>query len=152
LKVEVSAMKDAIQESNGLKMIPEIRVWHHPLKAGRKGQDCYVVCESFKEAIKHIGSSDDAEEHPLIAFKGWELDIFTIPPAFKKMPLWVLAYFPAHGHSHYHVECSICGEVFTAYAWSIHGCGKRCPECGHLYSWMDLKNKEDENHEEKRSD
>lgn len=54
----------------------------------------------------------------------------------------------AHGRSYYIVRCGFCLDTFTAYKWSLHGGGKRCPSCkalmgstGHTYQWLSLVDK-----------
>lgn len=40
-------------------------------------------------------------------------------------------YRPVFGRSTVEVECRFCGQSYTAYLWSLAGCGKRCT-CGAL--------------------
>lgn len=69
---------DIKQEKKKLD-IPEIRVWCHPHRVGKKGSDYYYVFDSFKEAIQFIlGNKEMAEDVPLIAFRGYELNLFEI--------------------------------------------------------------------------
>jgi hypothetical protein len=76
----VPAAKDLIQESRGNLEVPEIRVWCHPHRVGKNGDDYYEVFESFKKALEFIKFSKEAEGVPLIAFRGYELNIFEMKP------------------------------------------------------------------------
>ncbi len=74
--LEITQLKDVIQETEGNLDVPEIRVWCHPHKVGKSGDDRYEVFSSFKEAHDFIESNDEAEESPLIAFAGHEINIY----------------------------------------------------------------------------
>jgi len=39
----------------------------------------------------------------------------------------------ANGKTHFDIKCPFCGEVVTAYLWSLSGGGKKCP-CGAMHS------------------
>ncbi len=47
--------------------------------------------------------------------------------------LLVHNYIPTYGRQGYMVTCSLCDEHFRLYEWSYHGCGKKCPGCGHTF-------------------
>jgi hypothetical protein len=65
-------MQDIMQFKKKLET-PEIRVWVHPPEGG----DDYVqTFDSFKEAIKFTKTNKGAESVPLIAFRGFELNLF----------------------------------------------------------------------------
>lgn len=65
-------LETSIKNDKKLK-IPEIRVWCHPLEGG---DDYFVVFKTFEEALKFIEKNEEAEEFPLIAFNGYEINIF----------------------------------------------------------------------------
>lgn len=77
MKYEVTALKDMIQEVHGNIEIPEIRVWCHPHYVKKSGEDYFEVFGSFKEAFDFISGHKECEEHPLIAYNGLEINIFT---------------------------------------------------------------------------
>lgn len=77
--MKVPATRDLIQETEGNLKVPEIRVWCHPHKIGKRGDDYYEVFGSFEKALKFIEENkDEAEEQPLVALRGWELNLFEI--------------------------------------------------------------------------
>lgn len=51
--------------------MPEIRVWHHSNKG-----DSYKVFSTFQKAFQFIKMHPEAEEIPLIAINGCELNLF----------------------------------------------------------------------------
>ncbi len=62
---------------------PEIRVWCHPRKVGKRGDDYYKIfsyeivspdsiAKSLATARRFISRHDEAETVPLIAFDGYE--------------------------------------------------------------------------------
>lgn len=57
---------------------PEIRVWCHPHYVKKKGDDWYETFDSFKEAFEFIKTHKEAEGQPLIAYGGYEINIFDI--------------------------------------------------------------------------
>jgi len=69
--VNVPSTIDIVQQVEGNLEIPEIRVWCHP-----GGDDCYEVFDTFEQALNFIKEHPEAEEVPLIAFRGRELNIF----------------------------------------------------------------------------
>ena len=77
--MKIAAMIDMIQEGTCNLTIPEIRVWYHP----PEGDDCFKVFDTFQEAADFIKGNPTAEDVPLVAFKGWELNIFDIDPPKK---------------------------------------------------------------------
>jgi hypothetical protein len=74
--ITVPATKDLIQKSRGNLEVPEIRVWCHPHLIGKGGDDFYEVFEGFDEAVEFIKIDKQAEKSPVIAFRGYELNIF----------------------------------------------------------------------------
>jgi len=77
---DVPATIDIIQEHEGHNKLPEIRVWCHPLKGG---DDFYYVFDTFMAAAKFITKPHKTyvpEKVPLLAFKGWELNLFNLKP------------------------------------------------------------------------
>jgi hypothetical protein len=83
--MNVPAAVDIIQEVNGSLEVPEIRVWIHPHRIGKDGDDYYFVFKSFEAALKFISSHPEAEETPLVAFRGYEMDLFAIKRREKKV-------------------------------------------------------------------
>jgi hypothetical protein len=59
---------------------PEIRVWCHPHRVGKVNQnDYYRIFESFTQAMLFIAKHKKiAEEVPLIAFHGYEINLWTL--------------------------------------------------------------------------
>ena len=84
--LEISQTIDVIQEVGENLTIPEIRVWCHPHKADKSGDDYYQVFDTFKEAHKFIESNPEAEENLLIAFLGHEINIYPNKEAKHKTP------------------------------------------------------------------
>lgn len=78
--MRVPAMKDVIQESAGNLEVPEIRVWCHPPKVGQSGDDYWMVFDTFQEALDFIAKHPEAESAPLIAFRGYELNLWEMEP------------------------------------------------------------------------
>lgn len=81
----VPACKDLTQ-SEEIIVIPEIRVWCHP-KGG--GDDYYKVFNSFKEAVDFIVKNENnkkfrVEDVPLLAYRGYELNIYAMYSEDKK--------------------------------------------------------------------
>lgn len=72
----VPALRDMIQESEGQLDVPEIRVWCHPHRIGESGDDYWHVFESFKAAFDFIEAHKEAENAPLLAFRGYEINLF----------------------------------------------------------------------------
>lgn len=74
--MKVPALIDDIQ-AFGVKLeVPEIRVWCHPHYIDKDGGDYYYTFGSFKKALDFIKEHKEAEDQPLIAFRGYELNIF----------------------------------------------------------------------------
>ena len=76
--MQIPTLIDMIQEERGNLEVPEIRVWCHPHKIGEKGDDYFETFESFEKALKFIKGTPKAEDTPLIAFRGYEINIFEI--------------------------------------------------------------------------
>ena len=74
--MNVPVMKDLIQEVEGEILIPEIRVWCHPHYDGKDGEDYYEVFDNFGDALNFISNNKVAEPAPLIAYDGYEINIF----------------------------------------------------------------------------
>lgn len=74
--LNITQTVDIIQEGDINLIIPEIRVWSRPYKIGKPGNDYFDVFESFREAHQFIDGHPEAEEAPLIAFQGYEIDIY----------------------------------------------------------------------------
>ena len=70
--------KDIIQEVEGKLETPEIRVWCHPHKIGNTGDDHYNTFSTFKEAEEFIETHKEAESVPLMAFGGYEINIYEL--------------------------------------------------------------------------
>lgn len=70
--------KDMLQINPGdFLETPEIRVWVHPPNGG---SDTCRVFESFNSAEDFIKVTPGAEDVPLIAFKGIELNLYAMQP------------------------------------------------------------------------
>jgi len=80
--MRVPALTDIIQEANGNLTIPEIRVWCHPCQLNplQDGDDYYHVFSSFEEALDYISRHPEAEQNPLVAFRGYELNLWEMQP------------------------------------------------------------------------
>lgn len=77
---KIAVSQDVIQQTEGKLKVPEIRVWCHPTKGG---SDFWETFDSFKDAMAFIKESEDkesfrAEEIPLIAFNGLEINLWSI--------------------------------------------------------------------------
>jgi len=88
-KKKIIGMRDIIQETTGNLARPEIRIWVHP-KAG--GDDYYFVNVTMAEARsrrKRLVSSGryNIVEHPLIAFRGYEMTVASFNKQFPKVSL-----------------------------------------------------------------
>jgi len=76
--MNVPVMTDMIQEVEGNLEVPEIRVWCHPPKIGESGDDYYKRFDSFRKALDFIERTKEAEDVPLIAFRGYEFNLWGI--------------------------------------------------------------------------
>jgi len=75
--MRVPAARDIMQEGGKELEVPEIRVWFHPHRVGRRGDDYYQVCDSFKQAMELIEAHPkEAEPTPMLAFRGYELNLW----------------------------------------------------------------------------
>jgi len=89
--VNVPATIDLIQEESAKQgvalAVPEIRVWLHPHLAGQPGDDYCKKFASFQEALDFIrANKPEAEEHPLLAFAGREMNLWGIQPPITQPP------------------------------------------------------------------
>ena len=75
--VEVPSTKDLTQRKEKLE-IPVIRVWCHPHRIGKSGDDYYKVFGTFSQALAFIKRHREAEKVPLIAFRGRELNLWAL--------------------------------------------------------------------------
>mgnify|MGYP001600032849 CR=1 FL=1 len=78
MAVSVPVAKDWMQKFDGILDIPEIRVWCHPHKIKEEGDDYYKAFPSFKEAVKFIATHPEAEDVPLLAFRGYEMNLWAV--------------------------------------------------------------------------
>lgn len=76
--MEIPTSIDLIQEYGEILAEPEIRVWCHPHYIKKSGDDHYMVFDTFKDALEFIREHKEAEDVPLIAFQGYEINIFAI--------------------------------------------------------------------------
>jgi 5-keto 4-deoxyuronate isomerase len=53
----------------------------------------------------------------------------------------VLRTVSAMGRSRWWIRHLACGQEFYAFKWSLAGSGKKCPGCGVVLGWDDLKPK-----------
>ena len=79
MKPFVPVIQDTIQELKGDLQVPEIRVWCHPSEGG----DYYEVFQTFQKALEFTNTHIESEAVPLIAFMGYEIDIFAIGEVSK---------------------------------------------------------------------
>lgn len=75
--MQIATARDLTQLKKKLK-VPEIRVWCHPHYIEKAGDDYYNVFGSFKEAMDFIKKHKEAERIPLIAFKGMEINLWSL--------------------------------------------------------------------------
>ena len=76
--MEITTLIDITQDKKILE-VPEIRVWCHPEKINKQGTDYFETFKSFKRALEFIKDHEKlAESTPLIAFRGYEINLFKI--------------------------------------------------------------------------
>jgi hypothetical protein len=73
--MNIPAAIDLMQGRKSLRT-PEIRVWCHPHRIDKSGDDYYLRFSTFKEAEDFIKEHPEAEDSPLIAFRGLEINIY----------------------------------------------------------------------------
>lgn len=78
MEQKLEIFKDLVQDCTSPLERPEIRVWCHPHYINKEGSDYYEVFKTFDEAMTFCNSHDEAEGFPLIAFRGYEINIFSI--------------------------------------------------------------------------
>jgi hypothetical protein len=78
--VTVPSTIDMVQEVEGNLKTPEIRVWCHPHRIGKDGDDYYYIFDTFKEALDFIKKHQEAEDAPLLAIAGYELNLLDLKP------------------------------------------------------------------------
>lgn len=76
--MNVPATKDMIQEAEGNLEVPEIRVWCHPHWIDKSELDYFEEFNSFQVALNFIQEHTEAERMPLVAFRGYELNLWGI--------------------------------------------------------------------------
>ncbi len=76
--MQVPSTNDMLQLEKKITDVPEIRVWCHPHKIGKSGSDYYHTFKSFSKALAFIKKHKEAESVPLVAFKGYELNLWGI--------------------------------------------------------------------------
>jgi len=69
------ATRDLTQTKVKIK-VPEIRVWCHPHRINETGDDYYKVFSTFNKALQFIKTHKEAEESPLVAIDGFEVNVF----------------------------------------------------------------------------
>ena len=75
--MQIPSTIDMTQNSEKLTT-PEIRVWCHPHFIGKEGEDYYKVFFSFARAENFIKKHKEAERIPLVAFRGYEVNLYQI--------------------------------------------------------------------------
>ena len=80
--MQVPATIDILQGRKKLK-VPEIRVWCHPhkrpdFKEEDDGNDYYESFPTFEAALAFIIEHPEAETVPLVAFQGYELNLWAM--------------------------------------------------------------------------
>lgn len=73
--VAIPSTIDILQGTDNKLEVPEIRVWCHPHYIGIDGDDYYEVFPSFVDALSFISTHKEAEDIPLVAFRGRELNL-----------------------------------------------------------------------------
>ena len=77
MKPNICSLIDLTQSENMLE-VPEIRVWCHPHLIEKDEEDYYITFDTFEDALAFIVGHDEAEKKPLIAFRGYEINILEI--------------------------------------------------------------------------
>jgi hypothetical protein len=82
----ITMTRDVLQEAGGKTLTtPEIRVWCHPVKGG---DDFYYVFPTFRGAegfIKKVSRKEFIpEDVPLIAYAGFEIDLYGLAKKMKR--------------------------------------------------------------------
>lgn len=83
MEIKIPALIDIMQNKKKLE-VPEIRVWCHPHKVGLPGDDYYIPFQSFEGAMKFIKTYKGAERVPLLAFRGYEINLFELKEYKKR--------------------------------------------------------------------
>jgi hypothetical protein len=78
MNIQIPVLLDLIQKIDGNLPVPEIRVWCHPERVGSMGDDYYRVFKTFERALRFIELHPEAERLPLLAFRGWEINLWEI--------------------------------------------------------------------------
>ena len=73
--MEIPHTIDLTQTHGKIREIPEIRVWCHPMNGS---DDFSYKFGSLGDALEFIKDNPEAEDAPLIAFRGYELNLFAI--------------------------------------------------------------------------
>jgi len=76
VQIHIEAKNDSAQSMMGNLSVPEIRAY---INDGKEHK--HYTFSNFGDAMTFIKSSPLAEPHPLIAFRGFLLDIFDVRPA-----------------------------------------------------------------------
>ena len=76
--IELPASIDIMQMYPNILEVPEIRVWCHPHKIGNSGDDYYLVFDTWKLALDFIKRHKESEDVPLLAFRGYEINLFDL--------------------------------------------------------------------------
>ena len=51
------------------------------------------------------------------------------------LPMKMYGYYGEMGRSTSYVDCPVCGHRhILVYLWSLHGSGKKCPNCGSMFT------------------
>lgn len=81
--MEIGVLRDLIQKEQGNLEVPEIRVWCHPHRIAQRGADTWETFPTFAAALNFIKAHPEAEDKPLLAFRGYEINLWTIDPKRK---------------------------------------------------------------------
>ena len=76
--MNIATTIDILQKVRGNLTFPEIRVWCHPHYDNKEGDDYYEIFPSFQEALNFIKNNKESEDTPLIAFRGYEINLWSI--------------------------------------------------------------------------
>ena len=82
--MQIPTLVDMIQQTDGNLEVPEIRIWCHPHIIDASGDDYFRVFSNFNAAVEFIKTHPEAEKQPLIAFRGYEINLWEMKEAEKK--------------------------------------------------------------------
>lgn len=78
IQVSVGILEDVIQRKESNLEVPEIRVWCHSHNVGNLKGDYYYAFDTFQDAVDFCARTKTAENNPILAFRGYEINLYTI--------------------------------------------------------------------------